>query len=236
MAGINFVPDDYIQQAQTQRSNVFYMVMLLIMMVGLASSFGIIKVRQRACTAREAAVDTKAQRMQEDIKRFDQLQAKRREMMKTALITAELIEPVPISVVLASLTNELPAGTSLLEVKLSKKESQQPKKNQAKQSNPNNTKREREPEPTQLLKDVQTQIDLAGLAPTDLQVAAYIERLAACPLFSSVALTESKEYNNKEQLKLREFRLKAIMSSDVKITEEDLLSIREKAQTSVYNF
>lgn len=236
MAGINFVPDDYIQQAQTQRSNIFYMVMLLIMMAGLASSFGIIKVRQRACAAQEAVVDAKAQRMRDDIKRFDQLQAKRRDMMKTALITAELIEPVPISVILASLTNELPAGTSLLEVKLSKKELQQPKKDQVKQSSSNNTKKEKEPQPTQPLKDVQTQTDIVGLAPTDLQVAAYIERLAACPLFSSVALTESREYNNKEQLKLREFRLKAIMSSDIKITEEDLMSIREKAQTSVYNF
>ena len=58
----------------------------------------------------------------EAIKQFELLQSRRKEMMKTALMTAELLEPLPRSIVLASLTNELPAGTSLMEVKFNQKE------------------------------------------------------------------------------------------------------------------
>jgi len=234
MADINFVPDDYIQQVQSRRTNVFYIALLLIVMGGLISGFGIIKVRQRACAAQEAIVDAKADRVREDIKQFDQLQAKRREMMKTALVTAELIEPVPTSIILASLTNELPKGTSLLEVRLSKKELEQPKTERT--SNQKQAKPNKQDQPQGNQRPSQTQIDIAGLAPSDLEVASYIERLTGCPLFNTVTLLESKEYSGKETLPFREFRLRAVMPDNVHLSDEDLLQIRQKAQTSIYEF
>src|SRR3990172_10110229 len=103
MPNINFVPDDYIQNNESRRTNLFCVVMLLIVMIGLMGAFGIIKMRQKACAAQEGLVNDKMGRMQEAIKKFEQLQGKRKEMMKTALMTAELLEPVPRSIMLASL-------------------------------------------------------------------------------------------------------------------------------------
>ncbi|MDH7598773.1 MAG: PilN domain-containing protein [Sedimentisphaerales bacterium] len=238
MANVNFVPDDYLRQARSQQTNVFYISLLLIVMIGLASAFGVIKVRQRACAAQEALVDTKAGRMREQIQRFDQLQAKRRDMMKAALVTAELIEPIPTSIILASLTNELPTGTSLLEVRLIKKEVEPPKNDKASNQKQAKTQaKPQNPQPAQpAVKGSQIQVDIAGLAPSDLEVAAYIERLAAGPVFRSVILLESKDHSGKERLPLREFRLRATVPADIRLTDEDLLQIRQKAQVSVNSF
>jgi len=67
-------------------------------------------------------------------------------------------------------------------------------------------------------------------------VAAYIEQLGGSPLFNGVALVESKEYKTREDLILREFTLRTTLCPDVRLTEEDVRMIRERAEKSVYNF
>jgi Tfp pilus assembly protein PilN len=244
MPNINFVPDDYIQNNESRRTNLFCVVMLMIVMIGLMSSFGIIKMRQKACATQEGLVNDKMGRMQEAIQQFEQLQTKRKEMMKTALMTAELLEPVPRSIVLASLTNELPSGTSLMEVKFNQKEipkskSDQKSNYQAAKKASDNAKGGKDASETakvSIEKESETQIDIGGIAPSDLQVAAYIERLGGSSLFEGVALVESKEYKTPEAILLREFKLKATMRKSVRLTEDDVIGIRAKAEKSVNNF
>lgn len=125
MVNINFVPDDYIQNNESRRTNILYLILLVVVMTALGGSFITIKIRQRACNAKEKLVNARIVKMQEAIKQFDELQIKKRTMMKTALTTAELLEPVPRSILLASLTNNLPPGTSLLTLNLLQKEPKQ---------------------------------------------------------------------------------------------------------------
>jgi hypothetical protein len=244
MPNINFVPDDYIQSNESRRTNLFCVVMLLIVMIGLMGAFGIIKMRQKACASQEALVNGKMAHMQEAIKQFEQLQSRRKEMMKTALMTAELLEPVPRSIVLASLTNELPAGTSLMEVKFNQKEpsaakaatsAYQAKKAANGQDAKNSTDAQDAVKPS-VEQTMETLIDIGGIAPSDLQVAAYIERLGNASLFEGVALVESKEYKNSENAVLREFKLKAQLRNNVRLTEDDVRQIRAKAEKSISNF
>jgi hypothetical protein len=242
MPNINFVPDDYIQSNESRRTNLFCVVLLLITMIGLMGAFGIIKMRQKACASQEALVNGKMAQMQEAIKQFEQLQSRRKEMMKTALMTAELLEPVPRSIVLASLTNELPAGTSLMEVKFNQKEpaakastsAYQAKK--AASEDAKTSKDAQDAAKVPLEQAMETQIDIGGIAPSDLQVAAYIERLSNASLFEGVALVESKEYKNSESTALREFKLKAQLRNSVRLTEQDVKQIRAKAEKSIHNF
>ena len=249
MPNINFVPDDYIQSNESRRTNLFCVVMLLIVMIGLMGAFGIIKMRQKACASQEALVNGKMAHMQEAIKQFEQLQSRRKEMMKTALMTAELLEPVPRSIVLASLTNELPAGTSLMEVKFNQKEptaaKAAPSAYQAKKAasggktdsqDAKNSKDAQDAVKPSVEQTMETLIDIGGIAPSDLQVAAYIERLGNASLFEGVALVESKEYKNSENAVLREFKLKAQLRNNVRLTEEDVRQIRAKAEKSISNF
>jgi len=88
MLNINFVPDDYIQSSESRRTNLMYLVLFAIVMAALGGSFVTIKIRQRALNTKEKLVKAKLSHAQEAIKQFEQLQTKRKAMMKTALTTA----------------------------------------------------------------------------------------------------------------------------------------------------
>ena len=229
MANINFVPDDYIQNTESNRTNFLCVALLVVVMVGLGGSFVTIRYRQKACANQEAMVNARMGEMQEAIRQFEELQAKRKEMMKTALTTAELLESIPRSVLLASLTNNLPAGTSLSEIALNQKQADPSLQPQKKKTN---TKKGQD---NQGEKDLQVGIEISGLAPSDLQVASYIERLANCVLLDYVALVESKEYKVEDTV-YRQFKLTAVMLPDIQLTKEDVEQIRTQASRSIYKF
>lgn len=243
MVNINFVPDDYAQSNESRRTNLIYLVLFAVVMTALGGSFVSIKIRQRACMTSEELINARMTEIKEAIKQFEELQTKKREMMKTALTTAELLEPVPRSILLASLTNNLPNGVSLLEVNLIQKQSKQnstaPRTSkyqaaQAKASQANSSQQQKSaPEnPEKLLV---THIDIGGMAPSDLEVASYIEQLSNSSLLDNVALVESKEYKM-EDTTLRQFKLSAMLGKNVHLTKEDIEGIKSKAENTIWNF
>jgi len=239
MSNINFVPDDYVQSSESRRANLMCLVLFSVVMAVLGGSFVMIKIRQRACGAEESLVNAKMARMQESIKKFEELQTKRKEMMRTALTTAELLEPVPRSVVLASLTNSLPAGVSLLKVGLLQKElSKAAQASAAKSKYQVAQEQQASPEPEPRItaeKQIETHMEIEGLSPSDLQVAAYIERLGGSILLTNVALVESKE-KKVDNTSFRQFKLTAMLRPEVHLTKEDIETIKSKAAHSVYQF
>lgn len=243
VANINFVPDDYVQGNESRRTNLVYLVLFAVVMTALGGSFVAIKLRQRACSTNESAVNKRMAEIQEVINQFEQLQAKRKEMMKTALTTAELLEPVPRSVLLASLTNNLPPGVSLVKLSLQQKQSKVSSTGappsgskyqaaQEKKTSNQNGQAQGSENPEKLL---ETHISIEGTAPSDLQVAAYIESLTISSLLDSVALVESKESKIDDNT-FRQFKLTAMLRKDVHLTKEDVETIRGKGQESVWNF
>jgi uncharacterized protein YneF (UPF0154 family) len=240
MVNINFVPDDYAQSNESRRTNLVYLVLLAVVMTALGGSFVSIKIRQRACRISEEMVNARMAEMQEAIKQFEELQTKKREMMKTALTTAELLEPVPRSILLASLTNNLPPGVSLSEVKLVQKKSKQnptvakTSKFQAAQAQ-KATAQSQSSAPENPEKLLETHIDIGGLAPSDLQVASYIEQLSNSSLLDNVALVESKEFKLHDST-LRQFKLSAMLRKNVHLTKEDIEGIKNKAENTIWNF
>lgn len=238
MVNINFVPDDYIQNNESRRTNLMYLILLVVVMMALGGSFITIKIRQRACATKEKLVNSRMTKMQEAIKQFDDLQVKKRAMMKTALTTAELLEPVPRSILLASLTNNLPAGVSLLKLNMIQKEPKnKPNRQAATISKYQATQVEKKVaqdklSPEQLL---ETLIEIEGMAPSDLQVASYIECLSNSSLLDNVALVESKEFKIDDST-FRQFKLTAMLQKNAHLTKNDVETIRNKAEGSVWNF
>ena len=246
MLNINFIPDDYIQNNESHRINLMYLVLLLVVMVGLGGSFMSIKIRQRALNAEEGLVNSKMAKAQEAISQFEELQAKRKVMMKTALTTVELLEPVPRSVLLASLTNNLPRGTSLSRLKLiqkkppkSKSRSLQAAGSGSKYQQAQNEKAMSAAAGTSSEKLLETHIDIEGIATSDRQVAAYIEQLSSSTLLSSVALVESKEHEIKKGsaggMKLRQFKLTAMLKKDAHLTNRDIETIRAGGDENAFH-
>lgn len=236
MVNINFVPDDYIRNNETRRTNVLYLILLVVVMTALGGSFVTIKIRQQACYAKENLVNTRMAKMQEAIRQFDELQVKKRAMMKTALTTAELLEPVPRSILLASLTNNLPSGVSLIKLEFIQKAPKQQKpvaassQYQALRDDQQVAHSKLSPE-----QSLETSMEIEGIAPSDLQVAAYIEQLSNSLLMDNVALVESKECKMEDNV-FRQFKLTAMLKNEVHLSKDDVETIRNKAQGTVWSF
>ena len=244
MVNINFVPDDYAQSNESRRTNFIYLVLFGVVMIALGGSFVSIKIRQRACYTSEEMINARMTEIKEAIKQFEELQARKREMMKTALTTSELLEPVPRSILLASLTNNLPEGVSLSNVDLIQKQMKQDpavttsKFQSAQGQSANGSKQAVQSQngahenPEKLL---ETHIDIGGLAPSDLQVASYIEQLSNSSLLDNVALVESKEFKIQDST-IRQFKLSAMLRKNVHLTKEDIEVIKSKAENTIWNF
>ena len=230
MSTINFVPDDYVQQRQASRANVLYLMLLMAMLGAIGITFGFIKIRQRTVQAELAQLNNRMAEAQQQIAQLEELKTKSKTMMKTMVMTAELLEPVPRSIILASLTNNLPSGVSLLDFGLEEKETQVYKVSAQKTGSRYNksTANATASEPQ---KTVVTTLLIKGIAPSDIQVAGFISRLSDAILFDEVSLVESKEIEI-EKIKYREFRLKAVIQPNLALTKENIDSIREKREQS----
>ncbi len=241
MLNINFVPDDYIQNSESRRTNLMYLVLFVVVMAALGGSFMTIKIRQRAFSAKEKFVNAKMAQAQEAIKQFEELQTKRKAILKTALTTAELLEPVPRSVLLASLTNNLPPGVSLLRLKLVQKKPKRtnhplPATNRSNKYQAARAKKAAAAQPKlSPEKLLETHMDIEGIAPSDLQVAAYIERLSSSSLLDNVALVESKEHQIEDSM-FRQFKLTAMLKKDIYLTSEDIERIRARGKNAVFTY
>ena len=230
MVNINFVPDDYIQNNESRRTNVLYLVLFAVVMAGLGGSFVTIKLRQRALDTKEVLVNKRLTDTQVAIKQFEHLQQRRKEMMKTALTTAGLLEIVPRSVLLAALTNNLPSGVSLLELRILQNE---PKKIRTTTSTNKYKKIQGgsadSADTVSRERLLETNITIEGVAPTDRQVAAYIQSLGGSTLLENVALVESKEHNI-DDTAFRRFKLTAVLTKNAQLTKEDIEKIRAKGE------
>jgi len=236
MGTINFVPNDYIQQRQSSRANILYLMLLMAMIGAIGITFSFIKVRQRAVAAEMAALNARMMQAKEQIAQLEELKTKGKTMLKTMVMTAELLEPVPRSIILASLTNNLPSGVSLLGMNLMEKEIKiapkpAPKTEPAKKPAPG-AAAAKSAAPEEPQSKIETSLELLGIAPSDIEVASYIARLSGSILMDQVELIESKE-RIIEEVKFREFKLKATLKPNLTLTKEDIDAIRLKRDADV---
>jgi hypothetical protein len=148
--------------------------------------------------------------------------------MKTALITAELPDLVGKSLILATLTNNLPDGVSLADITIRDTETKvkvkTPKSKTQFQKAKAAAKKKKAP-PVKIVTN--TQIALSGTARNDIEVAGYIAALDESFLVRSVGLIESKQITVND-IESRRFKLKVMLKRNVKVTKEDIATIREK--------
>jgi len=230
MGTINFVPNDYIQQRQSSRANLMYLMLLMAMLGAIGITFGFIKMRQRVVNMEMITLNARMTKAKEQIAQLEELKAKGQTMLKTMVMTAELLEPVPRSVILAALTNNLPTGVSLLDLGLEEKElrvASASTKPASKPANQYQAKTAKTQAPEEPQRRIETNLELMGIAPSDIEVAAYIARLNSSILLGRVELVESKE-RIIDEVKFREFKLRAMLKPNLTLTKEDIDSIRRK--------
>ena len=74
---------------------------------------------------------------------------------------------------------------------------------------------------------VKTNLEIRGVATSDIGVAGYIANLSTSILFDDVDLVESKEYEI-EEVKFREFKLTARLKEGIHVTAADIGKIRDR--------
>lgn len=220
MANINFVPDDYIQKKESNRANWMYLFLCLVLLGALGGTFGIIKVQQSRLNKQVRDVAARMLQAQEDIKQVEELQVKRKRMMQTALTAVELLETAPRSVIVASLTNNLPEGTSMSKAQLSEKVFRDLL------SIRGGTSAKAGGAKPDTRSDIYLEIE--GLAPSDKQVAEYIANLDSCEIFSGVDLIYTKEFKNKrnDASNFRMFKITTKLDKNTVVTKKFIESIR----------
>ena len=222
MANINFMPEDYVEKCNSSKTNLLYLVLLLVVMLLVGATFMTIKVRQRSLDKQQEFVNMKISQAQQSIKQFEEMRSRKLRMEKTVLMTTKLLEPVPRSVILASLTNNLPGGVSLLQLDLEEKKKTIKIAAQA----VSNYEAKSGAKPASVTKEiVSTNIGIRGVATSDIGVASYIANLSTSILFDDVDLVESKEYEI-EEVKFREFKLTARLKDGIHVTAADIGKIK----------
>lgn len=230
MARIDFLPNDYAQHRDSGRANFFYFVLLTTVMAGICITFSVIKVRQRAVAKELEGIKVRMAIAREQMELVEELQAKGKSMMKTASITMNLPDVVPKTIILAFLTNNLPDGVSLIDLKITDKEVVAvpvEKKSQTQYQSASNAISNSGKENVKSTKIVDTYIEITGIAPSDIEVANYIASVGNSFLLSNVGLIESKEYEV-DKVKFRQFKLQAVMNHRAKLTAAEVEMLKSK--------
>lgn len=225
MSKVNFLPDDYLDKKSQQRTNIICLTLFFLVMAGVAAGLMVTEKRQKTMTSRENDVRKKFVKANESLKQMEVLEKKRHHMMQKASVSASLMESIPRSLLLATITNHLPAGVSLLEYDLiskvvkkkaaKKRASRGKKKGRRVKNNAPAEKKDITPE------KVTTSIGIEGVAGTDLQVAKFIAQLNRSPMFNQVNLIFSEKHTLNDE-SLRRFKLLVVLDTEIKATKADV--------------
>jgi hypothetical protein len=217
---LSFLPDDYVARRARARANRLCGSLLLVTILSVAGAFTFAQNTLKALKAEHVSVNEQYRRESERLKRLDTLQKQQAELARRARLAEALIEKTPRTEVLASVKKEMPAGMSLVEVIMNSRVrpiTKTPEEILAeKQSRATKTPgvvTEVKPK----LYDVTMKV--VGMAYTDMQVADYINSLAASPYFDEVNLLVSREVVFESQT-VRRFEVEMVVRNEPKRTRE----------------
>lgn len=221
---INFLPDDYAQRRGLRRAN--WMCVAIagagVLLLGAAAAFAFIHSLSLAGT--RALMESQYQEASHQIKDLEQLEQHKTGLLHKVELSTALLERVPRSHVLARLTNYLPANTSLtgmtMLVEQVAAQAKGPAASKPGQKTGNPAGNAGDPAASAIAPRVRFRID--GLAKTDMEVADFMKRLGADPLFEEVDLQFSEEFPYQEGVTMRRFQMSFLLSRNAEKVLETL--------------
>lgn len=189
MSTINLMPDDYVERRLRRRADRLCLVLFGIVLAGVVgavivsddSTSHTLQVRDQVNASYADAAKL--------IDQLTQLRQQKASLLARAEQASGLLERVPRSYILGVITNACPQYMSLLAVNLETREVQagSDAEKKATKFEAAAQRRFKEARPTVV------EMQITGLAPTDVQVARFIADLARNPLLGSVDLVYSEE-------------------------------------------
>ncbi len=220
----SFLPDDYVREARERRNGVFALALFAIVMGTVFSAFLVTNRQWSAVRSAQANVNDSTETAAKEIQEMKNLEAMRTQMVEKAELARGLIEPVPRSVLLASLVNTMPPDLSLLELELKSEEIKVVKPivgaGSAASSEPKarRTLKNKEPEAPAKPQAVRRRVivNATGVAPDDLDVSSWMGALARIPFLSGIRLEVSEEKEIHE-VTMRQFRISMRIEPDADV-------------------
>ena len=200
----DFLPEGYLEKRRRRRTNAIMLLLFVIVVAVFGATFSIAEKSLASAEREYAKVEKQFLAEARRIEQVKQMRTKQKQVADQAELTASLLEKLPRSNLLAELTNGLPEGVSLttLDLKSRLRQAPAPKtKMQAALAQKAN------PQQPQVI-EYDIELDLKGIAYTDVQVAQYISALNRSDFFSSVDL-QWIEQRERDETVLREFAIVA---------------------------
>ena len=208
MQVMDFLPRDFTERRGRRRANFLCLGLTGVALLALAGVCALHVIRVFGASRLRAVVEQQYREAGRQIEQLKELEDRKADLVRKVELSADLLERVPRSHILARLTNALPSDTSLQVLVMSTVEVEVPvpkltttKENDAPASKGRKSKR------PEKIRRQEIQFRVNGLAVTDVQVAEYIARLTADPLFEEVNLKFSEEFPYEPGVTMRRFEL-----------------------------
>ncbi|MBN2064457.1 MAG: hypothetical protein JW745_06620 [Sedimentisphaerales bacterium] len=230
---MNFLPEDYLEKKAQQRTNIICLLLFILVLSGIAAGWFLTESRRKLMETQKLEMAERMELAGDSLAKLENLEKKKLQMQDKAQLSAMLTEPIPRSLLLATITNNLPAGVSLLSYNLDTREVKValPKPTTTKTATAKTAaskKKSSEPEkPVIPVKKFETEVRFIGLAGSDLEVAQLISDLSKSNLMANVSLKYSEEFIRQESTYKR-FEISAIMNPETKATEADVMWARKQ--------
>lgn len=215
MRVINFLPEDYLQQCTLHRANLACLVVAGGALLALGGLFAYTSYQAMYAGGERAAVEAQYAEASRQIAQLKQLEDRKTGLLHKVELSTALLERVPRSHLLAKLTNYLPAHTSLTAITMRIEDvSVRPPEGaggggKADAAAPKKSPGGRD----EMVKVKRVRFRLDGLATTDIEVAEFLTRLNADPLFDEVDLQFSEEFAYGDGPPMRRFQLSFRLSA-----------------------
>lgn len=220
----SFLPDDYVRDARERRNGVVALLLFVVVMGAVFAAFLVTNRQWSDVRLAQAEVNERTEQAAKEIAEMKRLEAMRGQMIEKAELARGLIEPVPRSVLLATLVNTMPEELSLLDLELKSEEIKATKPANATGAAKTDAKadsradqrarrttagaRGKEPEQPPKPEPVRRRVlvNATGVAPNDLDVSRWMSQLSRMPFLSGIRLEVSEEKELRGRT-MRQFRI-----------------------------
>ncbi len=216
--GASFLPEEYVRERAEARMNLFGLVLMGMVLIGVVGAFTATNTAWRSIKARQIAVDAQYAEQTRKIEALKKIEQQTAEMMDKAFITTGLIERVPRSILMAELVNRMPDRVTLSEVILQSKRVQDtpppaPAPLSLSKAAPGGADASVPTPPRPRPPRMEFTLTMVGFSADDTGVADYQQALAECGLLHRVDLVSSAEALV-EKTPVRKFKMEAQIRSD----------------------
>ena len=223
---LSFLPDDYLERKARRRANILCGVLAVVVLGIIVSAFQYMEKITKAVQVKYDAVEKQYTDAARRIEKVNQMRAQQQQVVRRAELAASLVEKVPRSNILAEFVQAMPPGLSLLNLMMESRE-------RAGAIPPSMTAFEQKKAALEgrtanlpiAPKTFDVFLKLEGIAPTDLQVGDFMEKLKRSTLFREVNLIYTEAYtpvakttsNQKSEEVIRKFQIELTLNPNAEV-------------------